>query len=139
MSSTAAVSLAPMLSCEGASGTVPPMRDQAPVEGYLDRASYAPGDPVVMHVHALQGSFSYSVFRLGQDQQSLAIVENLRGIRRVYPHRAFAVGAGWTPSCTFNLPGDWPSGLYVVKLKSTPHDAPEKAFHMPFVPFMAAG
>jgi hypothetical protein len=127
------LSFLPLLTCQGAPESPAPMRDQAPIEGYLDRASYAPGEPMTMHVHALHGAFSYSVFRLGQDQRPLAVAENLPASAQVYPARAFAAGAGWAASCSFTLPGDWPSGLYAVKLKTPPGHGPEEVFYMPFV------
>jgi hypothetical protein len=123
----------PLLACQGAPETPALMRDQAPIEGYLDHVSYAPGEAVVMRVHALHGVFSYDVFRLGQDQRPLAVAEGLPGRPQAYPDRAFAVGAQWAASAAFTVPADWPSGLYVVKLKTAPGNQPKDAFHMPFV------
>jgi hypothetical protein len=127
------LSFIPLLACQGAPGPPAATADHAPLEGYLDRSSYAPGEEVRMHVHALAGAFSYSVFRLGQDQRPLVIAENLAANAQVYPPRAFAEGAGWAATCTFTLPDDWPSGLYMVKLKTVRSQSPEDVFHMPFV------
>jgi hypothetical protein len=105
-------------------------RDPAPVEGYLDRVSCAPGETLTLRVHALAGSFSYSVLRLGGDERPLAVAEDLPGRPQACPFRAFATGAEWTPTCSFTVPADWPSGLYAVKLKDA---SAGHAFYMPFV------
>jgi hypothetical protein len=116
------------LGAGGPPGDPGPGPDPAPVEGYLDQVSYAPGEELVMRVHALGGSFSYSIQRLGLDEAPLAVEEDLPAPAQVIQPRAFAVGAGWDATARCILPSNWPSGLYSVKLKAGPD-----AFYMPFV------
>lgn len=110
-----------------------PLHDLAPVEGYLGRISCAPGQDLALHVHALRGRFSYSIRRLGLDGPPMAVAEDLPARAQVYPHRAFAAGAGWAAAARFTLPADWPSGLYAVKLKTLDGPSGPAAFYLPFV------
>lgn len=109
-----------------------PIRDTAPVEGYLDRVSHAPGEELAIRAHALRGTFSWAIQRLGQDERPLAVAEDVPVRAQAYSDRAFANGARWEAAARFTLPLDWPSGLYAVKLKAL-QGHHRDAFYIPFV------
>lgn len=107
--------------------------DPAPIEGYLDRVSVAPGEPLALHVHTQAPRYGVSVVRLGLDERPLARRLDLEGQAQIQPVKGFQQGAGWGVSTRVALPDTWPSGLYALRLFTEGAAARPDVFTVPFV------
>jgi hypothetical protein len=105
----------------GGCGLVRLERDHA-VEGWLDRTSIAPGDPVQLFASTTAPSFTVSVYRTGwyggQGCRLITSVAGLPGARQPTPTASpgvHTVATSWKPSTTFQT-ASWPPGDYLMRL-----------------------
>ncbi|ADP84377.1 hypothetical protein FraEuI1c_6395 [Pseudofrankia inefficax] len=96
-------------------------RDHA-IEGWLDRASISPGEPVRLYVSTTAPSFMVSVFRTGwyggRGCRLVDQVTGLAGVRQPLPTptpTVHTVATTWSPATTFQT-GGWPPGDYLMRL-----------------------
>lgn len=100
--------------------------DTTSVEGYLDRASIAPGDDLTLRVRSPRGAVQVNVFRLGwYDGVHARQVWASEPVTTVtQPEPTFdrttrtVSAANWHPSLTFDT-ASWPPGFYVVRMTAT--------------------
>ncbi|WP_243640027.1 N,N-dimethylformamidase beta subunit family domain-containing protein [Streptacidiphilus pinicola] len=95
---------------------------QQDIEGYTDRASARPGEPVALHVSTTAPGFTVSAYRVGwYDGRQARLVwrsGRIAGKRQAAP---VAVGptrtvhANWEPSLALDT-SSWPEGAYLLRL-----------------------
>lgn len=92
------------------------------IEGYADRASALPGEPVALHVSTTAPGFTVSAYRVGWyggDQARLvwrsARIVGKRQAAPVIEPVTRTVQAKWEPSLTLET-RDWPAGAYLLRL-----------------------
>ncbi len=95
----------------------------ATIEGYLDRASAAPGDPLSLHVDA-RTPFDVEWYRLGWygglGGRLVRVDPGLPATPGQAPQLDLPTGraeAPWHPSLELQVPSDWPSGMYTAVLR----------------------
>jgi hypothetical protein len=101
------------------------------IEGYASATSIDRGEPIRLYVHTTDPNFSLSVYRMGwYGGAGARLVKEgivLPGMRQVMPTPDPATGlieCNWQPSYILQTestqPGDWLSGIYLVKLTAQP-------------------
>ncbi|HLY83918.1 MAG TPA: N,N-dimethylformamidase beta subunit family domain-containing protein, partial [Acidimicrobiales bacterium] len=108
----------------GSSGwrlTKPAQRGE--IEGYADRVSITPGQPVSLYVSTAAPTFHVEAYRMGFYQgQGARLVwksDDLPGTRQAKPavqSGTNMVEAKWQPSLTVTTDAGWPQGDYLLKL-----------------------
>ncbi|MEZ0065225.1 hypothetical protein ABIA32_001213 [Streptacidiphilus sp. MAP12-20] len=97
------------------------------IEGYADRASVRPGEPVALHVSTTAPGFTVSAYRVGWYRGTQARLVWKSG--RVAGHKQAApvivpatrtVQARWAPSLTLDTTR-WPEGAYLLRLDAENH------------------
>jgi hypothetical protein len=95
----------------------------ATIEGYLDRASAAPGDTISIRVAAAT-AFDIEWYRLGWygglGARLVRLDPQLPAKPGPAPQRDLPTGrveAAWDPSLEIVIPGDWASGMYTAVLR----------------------
>jgi hypothetical protein len=88
------------------------------IEGYTDAVSVLPGATLLFKVHAPNNHFNIDFSRYGAfgEPQLLLTVTDLPGAPQDYDLDAYKNGAGWCTSYSFDVPPEWPSGLYNARL-----------------------
>ena len=93
------------------------------IEGYASATSVNAGGSIQLYVNTIDSIYTMDVFRLGWygglgGRRMLPTI-NRTGVRQVIPQPAPDTGiveCHWTDPYTLNIPADWVSGFYVVKL-----------------------
>jgi hypothetical protein len=98
--------------------------------GYASATSVAPGDTIGFHVSSDAPVLSMRFYRQNPDPELMYEVTGLVPANVPVPDSAWVKGCGWPTLYTFNVPVDWPSGLYNVEL--VPPDG-SLIKHIPFV------
>lgn len=96
------------------------------LEGWLDRVSIAPGDPLHLYVNSTDPSWTVTAFRIGWygglDGRKLWTSAPQHGVRQP-PPRVSGPGTvsalGWRRSLTITTQG-WPAGDYLLRLDGAP-------------------
>ncbi len=100
-----------------------PRNDPARCEifAYCDRLSYQPGETVQVHVHTNAPAYD---LRVSCDSRSSDVVwcrSGVPGEVQSTPVDAYAVGCGWRAGVTIPIPAEWPSGFYLIALRTLDH------------------
>ena len=93
------------------------------VEGFVDRTSIDPGDPLTLRVRSTRGAVTVDVYRLGwYDGDEARLIEHSDPVTTVeqpepdYDATTRTVSAAnWKPSLEFDT-ADWPPGFYALRL-----------------------
>ncbi|WP_143094115.1 N,N-dimethylformamidase beta subunit family domain-containing protein [Streptacidiphilus jiangxiensis] len=92
------------------------------IEGYTDRASARPGEPLALHVSTTAPGFTVSAYRVGWYGGAQARLvwrsDRIAGKRQPAPviqSPTRTVRAGWQPSLSLDT-RDWPEGAYLLRL-----------------------
>lgn len=93
--------------------TPPPLT----IEGYTDRLSYRPGESVAFHVSTTAARFSMEVARLGAETKVVLARTDLPGGSHPIPEDASTHGCRWPVAHRLEVPADWKSGYYNVRLR----------------------
>ncbi|ONH54132.1 hypothetical protein CcI49_31245 [Frankia sp. CcI49] len=96
---------------------------QHAVEGWTDRVSITPGEPVRLFASTTAPSLTISVFRIGwyggRTCRLITTTDPIPGVRQADPTHAAGVNtisaAAWQPTATFST-GSWPPGNYLFRL-----------------------
>ncbi|MFM7316425.1 MAG: N,N-dimethylformamidase beta subunit family domain-containing protein, partial [bacterium] len=93
------------------------------VEGYAWPLSVAPGEQVGLHVSTLAATVSYEIVRLGSENQPMKLGSagssaSFTSPGKAYPipEKASSEGCNWPAAATINIPKNWPSGYYEVRM-----------------------
>ena len=86
--------------------------------GYTDRPSYAPGETVSLHVSTTAPAWGFEVWRDGHAFEKVHEQSGLLGTRHPVPAEVVASGCGWPQGASFEIPGSWASGGYIVVLRA---------------------
>jgi N,N-dimethylformamidase len=89
--------------------------------------SFAPGDPLSLHVSTLAESYSVTFFKggvpNGETNTGLAKTElsfdNLTGTLQATPPQAWGEGCAWPASVQTTVPSTWGSGIYAARLQDS--------------------
>ncbi|MGH9295007.1 MAG: N,N-dimethylformamidase beta subunit family domain-containing protein, partial [Acidimicrobiales bacterium] len=93
------------------------------VEGFLDRVSAVAGDEVTLYANTGSPRLSITAYRLGWYKglgaRLVASLGSVRGV--VQPPAGLTQGINmvecrWSPTLSFKIEDDWPSGYYLLKL-----------------------
>jgi hypothetical protein len=110
----------------------------APIEGYADRVSVERGGTIGFYVSTSAPAFDLSVSRMGwyggQGGRTMHRAQGLPGEAQPVPTPEPATGliaADWRLSYSLRVPHDWPSGVYLARLRAA-GDPPDEA-HILFV------
>jgi hypothetical protein len=97
----------------------------AAIEGYANRVSAPPGDPVTLYVSTTSPWFRAEAYRMGwyggARGRLLWTSGKVRGRRQADPSLSpltNMIRARWSPSLDFRVGDDWPPGAYLLKLVS---------------------
>ena len=90
--------------------------------GYTDRPSYAPGETVSLHVSTTAPTWGFEVWRDGHAFERVHEQSGLLGTRHPVPDDVVASGCGWPQGASFEIPGSWASGGYIVVLRAEAED-----------------
>ena len=92
------------------------------IEGFADRTSVLPGEPVHLFVSTTAANFTASAYRIGHYAESEALQiwksvpqPGLKQLDHLVEQPTHTVVAPWTPSLTLDTTG-WPSGDYLIRL-----------------------
>jgi hypothetical protein len=101
------------------------------IEGYASQVSALPGDTVNLYVSTRADHCSLSVYRLGWYQgagaRQVAHYDNLTGGRQPDPTPDPTTGfveCNWHSGFALTIPGDWVTGLYLLRLEEDPAAVP---------------
>ena len=86
--------------------------------GYTDRPSYAPGETVSLHVSTTAPTWGFEVWRDGHAFEKVHEQSGLLGTRHPVPADVVASGCGWPQGASFEIPGSFASGGYIVVLRA---------------------
>jgi hypothetical protein len=86
------------------------------IAAYCWPQSALPGDTILLFCHANSPSFRCQILRCGATEQSVLTNEALPGIRQDMPEDLGKAGCRWQPSLDIEIPPEWPSGFYLVRL-----------------------
>lgn len=93
------------------------------VEGYAWPLSVAPGESVSLHVSSSAPEVRYEISRLGANtyltktnQLGSAATFSSPGKAYPIPEKASSEGCNWPAAATINIPKNWPSGYYEVRM-----------------------
>lgn len=102
----------------------PELPDQSRLQAwvYTDQPSYEPGDPVAFHACTTASAFTLTVIRDGSIPGVVAEIGPLPGAWHSTPVDAPSRGCDWPVAAEFTIPGDWPSGGYVVVIEARDGD-----------------
>ncbi|MGH9293580.1 MAG: N,N-dimethylformamidase beta subunit family domain-containing protein, partial [Acidimicrobiales bacterium] len=93
------------------------------VEGFVDRVSAVAGDEVTLYANTGSPRLSITAYRLGWYKglgaRLVASLGSVRGV--VQPPAGLTQGINmvecrWSPTLSFKIEDDWPSGYYLLKL-----------------------
>ncbi len=87
------------------------------IEGYCDRLSYGPGDPVALCVSTESARYDVTVERWGATRERVWSIAGLPGAHVEPPHDADANGCHWPTSIEIPIADDWRSGFYLVTMR----------------------
>jgi hypothetical protein len=82
---------------------------------YTDAISYAPGETVQFHGSTNAAAWTIEVVRDGPTQAVVHREEGLPGLATAMPVDAYEAGCNWPVLHRWTLPGDLPSGFYLVE------------------------
>ena len=83
--------------------------------GYASRLSVAQGDLIDFHISTDVPLFDLIIWREGPSRRLMTTIIGLNGGE--YDCTAgYATGCGWPVASTFQIPLDWPSGIYTVDI-----------------------
>jgi len=99
-----------------------------PLEGYLDKRSYYPGDNVSVMVNQprtenvdayysdLYNNRLFNLEILDKMKNSLLNFQNIEGKQQIYKANAFAEGCDWEECFNFEIPNNYSSDIYFIRL-----------------------
>jgi hypothetical protein len=86
------------------------------LDGYPGRLSVAPGDKLALHLAGSTGSAKLEIARLGAERKVVFTREEVKLSPEPTPPDASANGCHWPVSLTLDVPRDWKTGYYNVRL-----------------------
>lgn len=99
----------------------------AEIEGYASLTSVAQGGNIDFYVNTASKNYKFEIFRMGwydgAGARLMADAETLAGTRQAIPaaptdSEGF-IECAWAKSKTINIPKEWTSGVYLVRLTTT--------------------
>ncbi|MCB0688844.1 MAG: hypothetical protein KDC53_20040 [Saprospiraceae bacterium] len=89
------------------------------VEGYTDELSYLPGESVQFHLSSSEPEISMKIVRLGMQDVEKWMSDSIKTGNYPIPENASTHGCQWPVSFSLEIPSDWKSGYYEVRLKAS--------------------
>jgi putative cell wall-binding protein len=86
------------------------------IEGYSDKKSYTPGQTIDLFIHSPAANYSIDFIRFGQQNNLVHSVRSIPGKKQNYYSDAYAEGALWEKSYSYQIPSNWSSGMYAAKI-----------------------
>jgi len=92
----------------------------AAIEGYLSSFSVGQGEGIDIHVSTSSTTFSIDIYKDSHNgYQLMSSVTQIEGnYNHLTPEDNAWLGPDWPVAYTLNIPLDWESGLYFIKLKN---------------------
>ena len=89
--------------------------------GYTWPTSARPGESIEFFVSSHVGAYTMRIYRQADEELFMADVSGLPTAPTPLPitRTAWRDGAGWPAVATLQIPGDWPSGLYLARVEAT--------------------
>ncbi len=88
------------------------------IEGYAGQLSVAPGEAVTLHVSTSAPKFTAEIARVGAKTETVWTKKDLPGREQPVPDNASSQGCGWPETFRVEIPKDWRSGYYQVRLRA---------------------
>ena len=88
------------------------------IEGYAGKVSYAAGEEVTFHISTSSPSFALEIARLGATNRTVLKTNNIPGAEHSIPENASSHGCNWPATFRFQIPGDWQTGYYEVRVRA---------------------
>lgn len=82
--------------------------------GYASLQSVAQGGQIAFHISTASRRFSLEIYREGSERTLMETIQDLPGRERSCSEPAYETGCGWPITLTFEVPSDWPSGVYTA-------------------------
>lgn len=97
-----------------------PLNDPSITEifGYTEWLSYAPGESIKLFTHTTANTYDIEVVRDGLKPLKVWSATGQRGIRQQTPENAYAVGCRWVDPVVIPTAASWPSGFYLIILRT---------------------
>ena len=94
--------------------------EHAPLAGYTCPGSVRPGESIEFFVSSSVGPYAINIYRLGVQREFVLDVPNTAAAAfpLSIPRLSYRFGPRWEPVATLQIPGDWPSGLYVAHVEA---------------------
>lgn len=88
------------------------------VEGYCDQLSFQARDEIKFHVSTSADNYSIEIARLGVRREVVLTKKNVPGMEYPIPENASSHGCNWPVSFALNVPEDWKTGYYEVRMSA---------------------
>lgn len=98
------------------------------IEAYCGRQSYGAGDYVAVHVSTSSSTFTLRVLRYRLQPEEVHVAARIKADEYPIPADVVANGCDWPASYVFEVPEDWPSGFYMVRIVSEDGELAEAFF-----------
>ncbi|NKB68290.1 MAG: hypothetical protein GKR89_14605 [Candidatus Latescibacteria bacterium] len=82
--------------------------------GYATPQSVRQGEQVVFHISNSRSYYDIFVFREGAKRALVKEINDLQGQLQPVPELGYQNGFDWSETLTFDIPLDWPSGVYIA-------------------------
>lgn len=90
--------------------------NQAHIDFYTDKVSYFPGETVRFYVHCKKSHYSFELFRIGKNTESIYFENSIKGEVQNFFCFSYAIGCNWKNNYSYTLPVELRSGLYSAKM-----------------------
>ncbi len=88
------------------------------IEAYCGQRSVAPGEPLTVHVSSPRPICDITIERWGAERSTVTELTDVVVDDLSVPADASALGCGWPPTVTVEIPDDWRSGFYLVTCRA---------------------
>jgi len=89
------------------------------IQGYVSHISLCPKEKMFIYVNS-HLSYRVEIYRMGYysglGARLMHVIENVAPSFQEYREKAYLNGCNWHPSIEFEIPSNWPSGFYLIKL-----------------------
>ena len=82
--------------------------------GYATPMSARQGDRITFHISNSRSYYDIFIFHEGARRQLVKEINGLRGDLQQVPEFGYRDGFDWSPTVDFEIPPDWPSGVYIA-------------------------
>jgi hypothetical protein len=110
--------LPPIINFERSCNPKELIRNNSTIEGYTDKQSYAVGERVFFYIHSRTPSYSFELYRFGQNQQLIYSENRNDGAIQNYLCYSYSHGCDWSSTFNYALSGSLRTGYYSAKIEN---------------------